>query len=253
MPSLAETAIEEAGEILARADRIAILTGAGISAESGVPTFRGAHGLWNDAELQRLATPQGFARDPRAVWAWYSSRRTEALRCAPNPGHVAVAAMERELRARVTVVTQNVDGLHRRAGTTDLVEVHGSLFTTRCCDCPFTMEGDEREYGKPPRCPECGGRLRPGVVWFGEMLPGEALDRAGEAMDTCDVLLIVGTSAVVQPVAAMPLYARAHGARLIEVNPNPTPITSACDIAFALPSGQCLPRLLSVAQTRMSA
>lgn len=237
---------EAARRWLSQAERIAVLTGAGISQESGVPVFRGPGGLWRQYRPEELATPGAFARDPRLVWEWYDWRRSLVARTQPNPGHYALVELERRT-PDFTLITQNVDGLHDRAGSRRLLKLHGDLWTLRCTGCG--TESVNREVplpALPPRCP-CGALLRPGVVWFGEMLPAETLRAACEAAHRAQVFLVVGTSAVVHPAASLPLAAREAGARLIEVNLEPTPLTPAADASFFGPAGQLLPQLLEVA------
>lgn len=204
---------------------VVVLTGAGISAESGIPTFRDSGGLWENHDVNQVATPEGFAADPDLVWRFYSARRTAARGCEPNAGHRAVAALERALaaRGRFTLVTQNVDGLHQRAGTRRVLPVHGSLFRTRCSGdaCPDSLRSweDDRTYPDgAPRCPKCGDFLRPDIVWFGEMLPPDVESAAREAIADCDLFIAVGTSGAVWPVAGYVQIAATRGARTVLVN-----------------------------------
>ena len=220
-----------------------VLTGSGISAESGVPTFREAQtGLWERFDPQELATPEAFERNPGLVWDWYAWRRKLVAQAAPNPGHVALAEMQ-DLEQNFTLVTQNVDGLHQRAGSLDVIELHGNILRTRC-----SVEGvevdEQEESGSPPVCPSCGALLRPDVVWFGEMLPPGALDAASRAARGADVFLSVGTSSLVYPAAALPHEALASGATLVEINPEETPLTRHVDYALRGPAGDVLPRLI---------
>ncbi len=238
---------EEAGRALSRADRVVVLTGAGVSAESGIPTFRGAGGVWSRHRAEELATPEAFAARPDFVWQWYGERRQAALECQPNPGHIALARLEQDRPDGTVVVTQNVDGLHRRAGSQNVIEVHGSLFRTQCTRCGYAIPDDPTPYTQTPKCPECASSLRPGVVWFGEMLPAGPIDAAIRAAAECDVMLVIGTSAVVYPIADLPLQAKRHGARLVEVNPSDTPLTPICDFVLPLPGGEALPRLVEIA------
>jgi len=243
--------LESARRWLAGAERIAVLTGAGISAESGVPIFRGPGGLWRQYRPEDLATPGAFARDPRLVWEWYDWRRSVVAQAEPNAGHLALAELERRTKD-FTLITQNVDGLHERAGSRRVLKLHGDLWTLRCTGC-----GAERVDGTvplpelPPRCAlrlrsgqACGGLLRPGVVWFGESLPADALEQAMAAAARAQVFLVVGTSAVVQPAASLPLMARQAGARVVEINAEPTPLTELVDASFLGKSGELLPRLV---------
>ena len=223
---------------------VVVLTGAGVSAESGVPTFRGPGGLWREYRAEDLATPEAFARDPGLVWEWYDWRRQLVARCKPNPAHEAIAELERRV-PDFLLVTQNVDGLHRQAGSRRLVELHGCLWRMRCPREGTVIEDREVPLSViPPRC-KCGGMLRPDVVWFGEALPADALQSALRAAEDCDLMLVVGTSAVVQPAASLPLMAKEHGATLIEVNPDPTPLTGHADETHRGKAADVLPRLLS--------
>ncbi len=230
-------------ERLDRARRLVVLTGAGVSAESGVPTFRGPEGLWRQYRAEDLATPEAFHRDPRLVWEWYDWRRQLMARCEPNPAHQAIAVLERN-SPEFLLITQNVDGLHRRAGSVRMVELHGNLWRVRCLADGATTETFEVPLRSlPPRC-ACGGLLRPDVVWFGEALPAEALRQAFDAAESCDVFLVVGTSAVVQPAASLPMIARRQGAYVAEVNLEPTALTSIAHESHHGKAGEILPRLL---------
>lgn len=197
---------------------VAVLTGSGISAESGVPTFRGAQtGLWARFDPEELATPEAFERDPRLVWEWYSWRRRLVEKATPNPAHTALVELERRV-PQFVLITQNVDGLHRRAGSQNVVELHGNIHRSKCSREGVELEPSEEDEGVPPCCPRCGAFLRPDVVWFGEMLPTEALTKAFDAGRMCDVFLSIGTSGVVQPAASLPLEALRSGTMLIKVN-----------------------------------
>ena len=220
-----------------------VLTGSGISAESGVPTFREAQtGLWERFDPQQLATPEAFGREPGLVWDWYAWRRELVARAAPNPGHLALAEMQ-DLGPNLTLVTQNVDGLHQRAGSLDVIELHGNILRTRCS--AEGIEVDAREASEsPPLCPSCGAPLRPDVVWFGEMLPPGALDAASEAARGAGIFLSVGTSSLVYPAAALPYEALEGGALLVEVNPEETPLTPHADYVLRGSAGDVLPRLV---------
>ena len=229
-------------EALRDARHICVLTGAGVSAESGVPTFRDAQdGLWAQYEPQDLATPEAFLADPALIWRWYRWRRELVAKADPNPGHYAIAQLS-ELVPRVTLITQNVDGLHRRAGSDEIIEFHGNLFDDRCfADGTLHTADGEMEI---PTCPDCGGHLRPGVVWFGEAIPQAALNESSAAASDCDVFLSVGTSSLVYPAAGMADLARDNGACVVEVNPNPTTHAAGFDFAIAGKSGLVLPELL---------
>jgi NAD-dependent deacetylase len=232
-------------EKLAAAKHIAVLTGAGVSAESGVPTFRDAQtGLWADFKPEDLATPEAFRRNPRRVWEWYAWRREAVTTVAPNPAHHALAAMQK-LVPRFTLITQNVDGLHQRAGSLDVIELHGNIARTKCFD-EDTLVTTWPDHGVvPPQCPRCGGHLRPDVVWFGENLPEKAMLDAAEASATCDIFFSIGTSAEVYPAAVLPLKALKVGATVIEINPAPTPLTRHVHFALSGAAGVILPELLA--------
>ncbi|MBI2313411.1 MAG: NAD-dependent deacylase [Betaproteobacteria bacterium] len=229
------------------AKRVAALTGAGISAESGVPTFRDAQtGLWARYRPEELATPEAFLRDPKLVWEWYEWRRGIVGKARPNPGHVALAEMERHI-PHFTLITQNVDGLHREAGSRRVLELHGNIRRTKCFDENLVVESWPDTGEVPPRCPRCGGLLRPDVVWFGEMLPEADLTAAVEAAENCEVFLCVGTSAVVEPAASLPFYALRAGATVVEVNPGKTPLTGRASYSLRGAAGELLPALVAAA------
>ncbi|MCW5776938.1 MAG: NAD-dependent deacylase [Phycisphaeraceae bacterium] len=252
MPSgIDETALRAAAEALAGARSVVALTGAGVSAESGIPTFRDAMtGLWAKFDAQRLATPDAFERDPALVSRWYDERRMRCARCVPNAGHSALASIERVITARgrsFTLLTQNVDRLHLRAGSERVIELHGSLFAWRC-----TVTGTKRDdlpmpLPNYPLQSEAGGIYRPGVVWFGEELPAGAVRRAARAVESCDLFLSIGTSGVVYPAAGFIESAAGVGARIIEINPEPTPLSHLATWRFAAPSGELLPHLFESA------
>ncbi len=221
-----------------------ILTGSGTSAESGVPTFRDAqNGLWSRYRAEDLATPEAFARDPQVVWEWYEWRRGIVASVQPNPGHYAIVELQRRLR-RVTLITQNVDGLHQRAGSADVIEFHGNLMRSKCSAEHCVVEVDRSEQASPPRCPNCGELVRPDVVWFGEAIPDVELEAALAAAADCDLMMVVGTSAQVQPAASLAERARARGAVLVEINPEATPLTPRADFVLSGPSGRILPELV---------
>lgn len=219
------------------------LTGAGISAESGIPTFRGAGGLWRSFRPEELATPEAFARDPKLVWEWYLWRRGLSAQAQPNAGHYALVRLEQRT-PRFTLVTQNVDGLHDRAGSRNILKLHGDIWEVRCTACG-RQERDERLAFDclPPRC-ACGGLLRPAVVWFGEMLPAAVWQAAEEAVRAAEVLLVAGTSAVVYPAAGLVPLARSAGAKVIEVNLEQTPLSASADCSLRGKAGEILPDLI---------
>lgn len=252
MPALSDTLLQR----MWNARRVMMLTGAGISAESGLATFRDPQtGYWSRFNPQELASREGFARNPRRVWAWYALRRQIAMRATPNAGHYALARLQ-EIYPEVVVVTQNIDGLHARAGSREVVELHGSLAHFRCfdentpveysepIDTAETADDDPDTWPEVPRCPHCGGMLRPDVVWFGESLPVTAWYRAEESARACDLCLVVGTSAVVYPAATLPTMACRSGALLIEVNPEPTDLTRTAALSLRGAAGEILPWLV---------
>lgn len=224
--------------------RVAVLTGAGVSAESGVPTFRDAQtGLWARYSPEELATPAAFARNPKLVWEWYAWRRQLVAQAEPNAAHLALAALEQRFE-QLTLVTQNVDGLHQRAGSSGVIELHGNISRIRCsngCGVIGAFPAEE----SPPGCPHCGHHLRPDVVWFGELLPHEALERATRAASECDVFLSVGTSALVYPAAQLPLSALHAGAAVVEINPDETPLSRRASYVLQGTAGQVLPALVA--------
>jgi len=239
---------DELIEAIRVARHLAVLTGAGISAESGVPTFRDAQtGLWARYDPTELATAQAFQRNPKLVWDWYQWRRELVAKAAPNAGHLALAQLESGLLqpgTRFTLITQNVDGLHQRAGSRSIIELHGNIWRTKCFTEDQVVEAWPPTDEVPPRCPRCGGLLRPDVVWFGEALPRHALAAATEAARACDVFFSIGTSALVQPAASLPLLALGHGAVVVEINPDETPLTAHLTYSLRGPAGTILPELV---------
>ena len=242
--------LQRARRLLAGAEAVAVLTGAGVSAESGVPTFRDAGGLWRGRRPEELATPEAFRRDPVEVWSFYRWRIESLREVAPNPGHFALARLEAG-RDRFWLLTQNVDGLHAAAGSTRVTELHGSIRRARCTRCRADIEVEPALAGlgpnSVPACPACEGPLRPAVVWFGEPLPRRALAVAEEAVSGCELMLVVGTSGVVQPAASFAWTARSRGARVIEVNPASTPISEIADVSLRGGSARLLPLLVESA------
>lgn len=247
MDSIDHQGVARARAFLSKARAIVVLTGAGISAESGIPTFRDAlTGMWSRFRPEDLATPEAFRRDPARVWAWYAERRAKVAGVAPNAGHRALAKVEEDAAARgagFTLVTQNVDGLHHAAGSRGIHELHGNIRRVKCFDHGHDAPSWDEAGEIPPRCRVCGSMLRPDVVWFGEMLPEDALERALEAAAGCDVFLSVGTSGLVEPAASLAFAALDAGAAVIEVNPDRTPLTSSASIALRGAAGVVLPRL----------
>ena len=238
-PSLADA--------LRDAQFVAVLTGAGVSAESGVPTFRDAQtGLWAQFDPQKLATPDAFRRNPKLVWDWYAWRRKLVAKAEPNAGHRALAVLEGRV-SDFALITQNVDGLHRRAGSRNVVELHGNIGRVKCSRENTIVEHWTEVGDEVPRCAACGALLRPDVVWFEETLPPDALQAAEDAARRCQILLVVGTSAEVYPAAALPAYAKSAGATIVEINPNPTPLSDAADYVLRAPAGAVLPALVAAA------
>jgi NAD-dependent deacetylase len=234
----------ELREALRAAQHVVVLTGAGISAESCVPTFRDVMtGLWAQYHPQDLATPQAFVRNPKLVWEWYAWRRERVSQVEPNAGHRALAEIERRV-PRFTLITQNVDGLHQQAGSQRVVEIHGNILRVKCFDDGTIIEQWEETGDVPPRCPNCGGLLRPDVVWFGEALPEQAFNEAALAALACDVFLSIGTSGMVEPAASLPLVAQRRGARVALVNPEETPLLSETVDFLHGPAGIVLPALV---------
>ncbi len=242
--------IEKAIERLAKTERLLVITGAGISSESGIPTFRGTDGLWKTYRAEELATPYAFDRDPRTVWEWYDWRRQLIAASLPNRGHYAIKELE-DVVGGFCLITQNVDGLHGRTGITNIVEIHGNLWRTRCLkEGKLTMLTDVPLKEIPPLC-SCGGLLRPDVVWFGESIPSDVLEKSFSLLQWCDTLIIAGTSGVVYPVASFPGIVKSQGGFVIEVNIERTAISDQADLSLLGKCGEILPRLVEgVAQTK---
>lgn len=248
MTPIDDVEIREAARLLKHASYVCALTGAGVSAESGVPTFRGGGGLWEGESIEAVATPQGFQADPERVWRFYNARRWQLRDVRPNAGHYALAEIERLVPA-FGLITQNVDGLHRLAGSRHVIEIHGTIYSVRCVQCGGERDATGEELPDLPTCERCGGLLRPAVVWFNEMLPEDAMAAASEAIESCDVMLVAGTSGVVQPAASFSLWASRHGAKVIDVNPEPSAFSPVHTIGLAGPSGEVLPAIVAAMRT----
>lgn len=233
---------EETINALGSARSVAVLTGAGVSAECGIKTFRGEGGIWEKYDFSKLATLEGFMESPELVWRWYEERREEVAEAEPNPAHLTLAEMERAYKD-FTLITQNIDGLHEEAGSKNIIELHGNIWRTRCLEeGTLGVLRDVPLRESPPKC-KCGSMLRPDIVWFGEALPEKALVKAFDAALRSDVFLSVGTSALVHPAASIPVYAKQSGAYLVEVNLEPTPLSQIADRSFFGKAGEVLPEL----------
>ncbi len=240
-----ERSLERAADFIRSAARVAVLTGAGVSAESGIATFRGAGGLWEGNRIEDVATPRAFRRNPELVWRFYNARRANRRDVRPNPGHVALAELESLLGfERFTLITQNVDGLHQEAGSQRVLEIHGSIALIRCSECRDIVDCGLEPLPDLPKCEECGGLLRPDIVWFEEALPEDVWAAADLAASTCQCFLVVGTSAIVYPAAGLIFRAREEGAKVIEVNLDETEASHAVDVGLYGPSGEILPELV---------
>jgi NAD-dependent deacetylase len=243
----AEFELERAIDFLRKASSLAVLTGAGVSAESGVPTFRDANGLWEGHAVEDVATPHAFRRDPKLVWKFYNQRRDNLRTVEPNAGHFALARLEQRFDSdRFALVTQNVDGLHRRAGSRSIYELHGNIARTRCTGCGQITDRGLEPLGDLPQCHSCGQLLRPDIVWFTESLPGDIWELAENMVANFDVLLVVGTSAIVYPAAGLIHTAKVHNRYVIECNVQSTPASSLADVTLLGKSGEVLPQLLSM-------
>ncbi len=239
-----EALLDKAARLIARLGRVVALTGAGISADSGIPTFRGRDGLWRKFKPEELATPEAFERNPRLVWEWYRWRMEIIAEARPNPGHYALAELER-LGLLECIITQNVDGLHQKAGSRRVIELHGNIWRARCTRCGYRVVFEKPPEEIPPRCPRCGGLLRPDVVWFGEPIPEDAWREAVECTLNARVMLVVGTSGVVYPAALLPRMAREQGALIVEVNVEPSALTDeVTDIFLQGRAAEVLPALV---------
>ncbi len=228
-------------------EKIVFVTGAGISQESGIPTFRGKDGLWRNYDVMRLATIDAFYDNPKLVWEWYNERRRNIFAAQPNLGHKAIAELEEY--AKVTVLTQNIDGLHQKAGSSKVLELHGSIVKIKCSVCDFEDEMTEEFSEIPPLC-RCGNILRPDVVWFGEALPQDVWQKAMIFAEQCDLMVITGTSLVVSPANTLPIYAKENNAMLIEVNPKNTEMSSEMDLSIRDTSAAALPEFVSMFKTK---
>ena len=230
-------------EKIPAAQSLAVLTGAGISADSGVPTFRGADGLWRNFRAEDLATPEAFERDPRLVWEWYNWRRELIATKTPNAAHAAVVELERRC-SEFWLITQNVDGLHRAAGSQKLSEIHGNIWKVRCTACGVVEDNHDVPISILPSCRHCQGLLRPHIVWFGESLLASDLSRCAAALQSCDVLLVIGTSGVVYPAAGFASAAKEAGAFVAEINPDATPHSETVDVSLRGRAKEVVPLLL---------
>ena len=239
-----QAAIKKVRTKLRSAKSVSVLTGAGISADSGVPTFRGAEGLWKQYRAEELASPDAFARDPKLVWEWYSWRRELIATKVPNSAHEALALLAGQSLSFV-LMTQNVDGLHRMAGSQNVLEMHGNIWKVRCTKCSTVTDNRDLPIVFPPECSACGGLLRPHIVWFGESLDPNILDRCMHALQSCDVLLVIGTSGVVQPAASFALMAKSAGAYTVEINLDPTPSSGGMDLVINGKAKDVVPLLVS--------
>ena len=236
---------EEFRQAISSANSVMILTGAGVSKESGLDTFRDAGGHWSRYNPIELASPQGFAADPKLVWEWYSARKEKALAAEPNPGHFAITEME-QIFPNFSLFTQNVDRLHQKAGSKKVHELHGNIMSAHCNNCGLVYMNEIDITQGLPHCAVCGGYARPSVVWFGEQLPEEILEKAINFTKSVDIFFTIGTSAEVYPAAHLPHLAKESGAFVVEVNPNETSFTRFADISFRNPSGEILPKILNL-------
>ncbi|MGB9771099.1 MAG: SIR2 family NAD-dependent protein deacylase [Candidatus Kapaibacteriota bacterium] len=242
--------LEKLIDILESANYVAVLTGAGISAESGIKTFRDPDGLWAKFNPMELASIEGFMSNPQRVWEWYQYRREIIHKAQPNPGHYALVEFER-IFPQFTLITQNVDRLHQKAGSSNVIELHGNIIDNHCFNCKEPYYGDvDLPDNEIPRCPKCGGLIRPSVVWFGEMLPPAAIEQAEQAAMECDVFFSIGTSAEVYPAANLPYIAKRSGAVLVEVNPNPTVLSPNVDYRISESAASGLPKIVNLLKQR---
>ncbi|MDE1813784.1 MAG: NAD-dependent deacylase [Thaumarchaeota archaeon] len=228
---------------LRQAEKIVFVTGAGISQESGIPTFRGKDGFWRKYDPMKLATIDAFYEDPKLVWEWYEERRKNIIDANPNPGHIAIAELEKH--KQISVLTQNIDGLHQRAGSSSVYELHGSIITIKCTVCDFKDKITSGFSQLPPLC-RCGNMLRPDVVWFGEALPQNVWESAIKEASSCDMMFIVGTSLVVSPANLLPVYAKQNGTTMVEVNIDQTPMSSSMYLSLRTSAAKALPGLVDI-------
>ncbi len=235
---------ESLTEKLKNAKKIVFVTGAGISQESGIPTFRGNDGLWRKYDPMQLATIDAFYDNPKLVWEWYEDRRKNILNAKPNPGHFAIAELEKF--KDVVVLTQNIDGLHQRAGSSHVLELHGSIIRIKCTVCEFEDDIPSSFENLPPKCIKCNNILRPDVVWFGESLPQKVWNQAIIEASSCEIMIVAGTSLVVSPANTLPVYAKENNATLIEVNPEQTQMSSEMDMSLRTTSAQALPSIIKI-------
>ncbi|UCE39427.1 MAG: NAD-dependent deacylase [Thermoplasmata archaeon] len=234
--------ITEACRLLEEAKNVVVFTGAGISAESGIPTFRGKDGMWEKYRAEDLATPYAFENDPKKVWEWYDWRRQKIQEGGPNPAHLTIAKMEKNF-PNFSVITQNVDGLHRKAGSKNIIELHGNIWRVRCLEEQKIFEFLEVPLSEiPPKC-KCGSLIRPDVVWFGEAMPQKEISQAFLLSEECDSMLVVGTSVLVQPAASLPFSAKTNGASIIEINLAATPVSSIANVSIFGKAGEILPEI----------
>lgn len=245
MVSLLGEYIQAAAEIIVKSQKIVALTGAGISADSGIPTFRGKNGLWKKFRPEDLATPSAFQKDPKLVWEWYSWRISMILKAKPNLAHIALAKLEK-IGKLDAVITQNVDDLHERAGTKNIIKLHGDILTARCISCNKKIRLTEPPKDVPPRCSICKNLLRPDVVWFGEPLPSEAINRAFSISANADVMIVIGTSGIVYPAGALPYITKNSGGKIIEINICESAVTPMADIFIKDKASVILPQIVDV-------
>lgn len=238
---------EDVLDDISSAKKIVFVTGAGISQESGIPTFRGKDGLWRKYDAMKLATIDAFHSNPKLVWEWYEDRRRTILDARPNPGHFAIADLEEFFE--VITATQNIDGLHQRAGSKNVLELHGSIIRIKCTSCEYRQDVIKNFEQIPPYC-KCGNILRPDVVWFGEPLPTNVLSQAIDEASTCDVMVVAGTSLLVSPANTLPIYAKQNNAILIEINPEETSMSSYMDLSIRDSSANSLPKLVNLLRSR---